>query len=98
MIAEGTCLGDFHRLQLFEPSLFCDFVLALVCIMLKMSDVGYVPDIADLISEMLEEFDEYVICHSRSCMSQMGVSIDRRTADIKAYMSFIYRLEQLFFS
>jgi hypothetical protein len=47
---------------------------------------------------MLEELDEYVVSDTRSGMSQMGVSIYCRTADIKTNVSFVYRLEYLFLS
>ena len=98
MVGQSASLDHLHRLQLFETCLLCNLVLSFVRIMLKMSYVGDVADISYLIAEMAEEFDEHVICHAGSGMAEVCVSIYSRTADIKAYMSFIDGLEDFFLS
>ena len=69
-----------------------------VCVMLKMAYVSDVTDIAYLVAEMLQEFHEYIISHSWSCVSKMSVAVDCRTADVKSDVSLIDRLEYLFLS
>ena len=61
--------------------------------MFEMSYVSDVAYIAYLVAKVGEQLDENVICHSRSCMAEMCISIYGRAAHIKAYMSFIERLE-----
>jgi hypothetical protein len=66
--------------------------------MFEMAHVGNVADITYLVPEVAEKFNEYIICHTRSCMAEVSVAIDSRTADIKSYMSLVDRLENLFLS
>ena len=66
--------------------------------MLKMSDIGYIPDIAYFIAQMPEKSDKNIICDSWSCMSQMSISINGRSADIKSDMARIYRCKKFLFS
>ena len=64
----------------------------------KMTDIGYITHVTHLVSKMLEKLDEYIVCHTRTCMSQMRVAVYCRTADIKSHMPLIDRLENLFLS
>ena len=64
--------------------------------MLQVAHIGDVPDVTDLVAQMSEEFEEYVICHSRSGMSQMGIPVDGRAADVHPYVTGIHRDEELF--
>ena len=52
--------------------------------------------IDDLVAEMLEEFEEHVICDSRSCMTEVSVSVNRRSADIHTHMTRMNRHEKFF--
>ena len=61
--------------------------------MLQVSYICDVTHIAHLISEMLEQFHEHIISDARACMSEMCISVNCRTADIKSNVSFIDRLE-----
>ena len=96
VIAQGVGLDNFHRLQLLEPCLLCDLVLPVIRIVLQVAHIGDVPDVTDLVAQMSEEFEEHVICHSRSGMSQMGISVDGRTADVHSYVTGIHRDEEFF--
>jgi hypothetical protein len=82
MVGECTSLHYFHRLELLETSLLCDLVLALVGVVLEMSYVCDVADIAYLVAEVAEQFHEYVISHTRTCVSQMRVAVYCRAADV----------------
>ena len=97
MVAEGIGLYNFHWLKLFQPGLLCNLVLSFVRIMLEVTYVCDVAHIADLVSEMLEEFEKDVVCHARSCMSEMGIAIDCRSADIHAHVTRVNRNEEFLF-
>ena len=78
--------------------LLCNFVFSFVCIVLEVSHIRDVTDIAYLVAEVLEQFHEHVVCHAWSRMSQVCVSIYGRTTDIKSYVTLVYWLEDLFLS
>ncbi len=64
--------------------------------MLKMTDIGYVAYIADLISEMSEITEQNVERDCRAGMSEMGIAVDCRSAYIHPYMTLMQGLEELF--
>ena len=96
MVSKCICLNDFHRLKLFQACFLCDFVFAFVCVVLEVSHVGDVADVAYFISKVLEQFEEYVICYARSGMSEVCVSINGRATDVHADVSGVYRDEEFF--
>jgi hypothetical protein len=98
MVGERTSLNDLHRLELFETSLLCDLVLALVSIVLEVAYIGDIAYITYLVAKMTKELYEYIISHTRTSMSKMCVSVYCRAADIQSYMTFVDRLENLFLS
>jgi hypothetical protein len=91
-------VGDLHRFELFEASLLGNLVLAFVGILFEVTDIGDVADIAHLVAEVLEEFHEYIISHTRTSMSEVRVAINCRAADIKSHVALVDRLEDLFLS
>ena len=82
VVTVEVMLNDLHRFQLFEPGLLCDLVLAFVGVMLQMPHVGDVSDIPHLQTKMSEVSEKSVESDCRSSVSQMGVAVDGRTADI----------------
>ena len=96
VIAVGIVLRHLHRLQLLQTSLLCNLVLALVSIVLKVSHVGYIPDVANLIAKMLQIAIEYIERDCRARVSQMGVTIYRRAADIHSHTPWRNGFKQLF--
>ena len=52
MVAEGVILNHLHRLQLLQSGLLADLVLSFISIMLKVTDIGDITDIAHFIAEM----------------------------------------------
>jgi hypothetical protein len=97
MVCESTSLYHFHRLQLLQASLLCNLVLTLVSIMLEVSYIGDVANITHLVTQVSQQFYEYVVCHSRTGMSKMCVAINSRAADIQAYASLIDGFEDFLF-
>ena len=85
VVTDGIFMGYLHRFELFEPCLFLYLVLSLICIVLEMSNISYVPDIAYLVSKMPEELDKNIVCHPRSSVSEVRISIDGRSADIQPH-------------
>ena len=97
MVAVGVVLRYLHRLELLQPCLLLYLVVALVGIVLKMSHVGDVSDISHLVAQVAHQSHEHVVGHSRPGMSEVGVAIDCRPADVKSNKSRIDRSENFFF-
>ena len=84
-----------HRLQLFEPGLLGDLVLALVGVVLQMAHVGDVAHVAHLVARSLEVTEQQVERHGGPGVAQMRIAVDRGTADIHAHAARNERLEDL---
>ena len=93
--AVGIVLGHLHRLQLLEACLLGYLVLALVGIVFQMAYVGDVAHIAHLVTDMPQVAEEEIESDGGTCVSQMGIAIDRRTADIHAHTPFVQGTEEL---
>ena len=89
MITVGVELHDLHRLELFEPCFLRYLVFSFIGIVLKVSDIRDITDVAYLVAEVLQVAIEDIECDSRTGMSQMGISIHGRAADIHAYVPFV---------
>ena len=63
--------------------------------MLEMANVGDIADIAHLIAKMLQVAIEDIEGDSRSCMSEVCVTIDGRSADIHSDMPLMKGFESL---
>ena len=50
VVPDGVLLGDFHRFHLLQTGFLGYFVLTFIRIVLQMSHVSDIPDIADLVS------------------------------------------------
>ena len=92
--AVGVILRHLHRFELFEPSLLRYLVFALIGIMLQMSHIGYVAHIAHLVAYVLQIAEEAVKGDGRACVSEMGIAIDRRAADVHSHAPFMQRFEE----
>ena len=96
VVAERVGLHNLHRLKLFQPCLLGDLVLSLVGVVLKVSHVGDVPHVADLVAKMPEQFEKHIVGYSRTGVSEVSLSVDRRPADVHSHVSRLDRLEKLF--
>ena len=94
MVAEGVILHHLHRLQLLESGLLADLVLSFISIMLKVTDIGDIADIAHFIAEVPEQLEQHVVGHSWAGVAKMSVTINGRPADIHSHMAFMDRLEK----
>ena len=88
-------MRHLHRLQLFEPGLLGDLVLALVGVVLQMAHVGDVAHVAHLVARSLEVTEQQVERHGGPGVAQMRIAVDRGTADIHAHAARNERLEDL---
>ena len=87
-------LRYLHRLQLFQASLLSNLVLALISIVLQVAYVRNVTNIAHLVANMLQVAEKEVERDGRSGVSEVGITIDSRTADIHPDATWIERLEE----
>ena len=94
VIAIEIELHHFHRLELFEASLLCDFVFALIGIVLQVAHVGDIAHIAHLVTEGSEIAIEHVEGDGRTSVTEVWVAINRRTAHIHTHTSLVNRLER----
>ena len=67
-----------------------------VSVVLKMTYVGDVAHVSDLVAQMLQIAEEYVECYCRTCVTKMCVAIDSRAADIHSYVRSMKRFEAFF--
>ncbi len=88
-------LHHFHWLQLLETRLLSNLVFAGIGIMLEMAYIGDVAHVAHLHALMLEVAEEDVEGDGRSGMTQMGIAVDSRTADIHTNTPLMEGLEGL---
>ena len=66
--------------------------------MLQVTHVGDVAHIAHLVAQMKEITEEEVEGDGRTGMTQVGITIYRRTADIHAYTALHQRTEEFLLS
>ena len=95
VIAVGVILCYLHRLQLLQPCLFLNLVVALVGVMLQVSHIGDVAHIAHLVADVLQVAEEHVEGDGGARVAQMRVAIDGGSADIHAHVGGVDRLEPL---
>lgn len=95
VVALRVVVRHLHRFELFEPRLSGDLVLALVGVVLQMAHVGDVAHVTHLVAQRAEVAEQQIERYGRTGMAQMGVAVDRGTADVHAYMGRIDGLEHL---
>ena len=98
MEAVGVVLSYFHWLELFQTSFFGNFVFAFVGIVFQMANVRDVAHITYLITDMHQIAVEQIERNGRTGMSQMGITIDGRAANVHADTSRSDRFELFFLS
>ena len=89
MVSVGVVLCNLHRLQLFQTSLLGYLVLTLVGIVFQMAHVGDITHVPYFISQMLQITEHQIEGDGRTCMSQMRITIDRRSADIHTHIGSV---------
>src|SRR5690606_17723583 len=96
--ALGVLVHDFHGLEFFQARAFRNLILALVGVVLEVTDVGNVSDVANLVSEEAKVAGNHVKGEKCSDVSQVDVVIDGWSADIDSYVSRGDGLEGFFSS
>ena len=66
-----------------------------ICIMFKVTYVSNVPDVAHFITKVRQVAEHQVESDGRTCMTQMGIAINGRTANVHAHMGGVQRFERL---
>ena len=96
-IMETVCeiLRHFHRLELLETCFLGNFVLALVCIVLKVPHVCNVPHIPHLVADVLQITEHHVEGYCGTRVAEMGVAVNSGAADIHSDPSRGYRYKFL---
>ena len=95
MVAVGIGLYHLHGFQLLQSCLLGNLVLAFIGIVLQMTHIRDIPHIADLVAQILEQFEQNIIRNARARVTQMGIAIDCRAAHIHPYMAGLNGLEKL---
>ena len=96
VVALGVILRHLHRFELFEPGLLGDFVLAFVGIVFEVSHVGDVAHVTHLVARGPEVAEQQVEGDGGAGVSEMGIAVDGRAADIKSHERRVQRLELFF--
>ena len=94
VVAQGIGLHDLHRLQLLQPGLLRDLVLPFVGIVLQVSHVRDVADIAHPVAQVAQELAEHVVGHARPGVAEVGVAVDGRPADVHPHVAGMDGLEE----
>ena len=98
MVTVQVILHHFHRLELFETGFLGNLVFTIVSIMFQVADICYVAYIAYLVSYMSQITEQQVESDSRPCVAQVGVTVNRRTANVHTHMRFVQWDELFLFS
>ncbi len=93
MVSDSVILCNFHRLEVFQTGFLCNLILAFVGIVLKVTHVGNVAHIAHLVTEMFQITENQVKSYSRTCMTEVSVTVNGRSANIHAHMTFMHGFE-----
>src|SRR5205085_4619480 len=94
----AVAFDNFHWLELLESGLLRDLILTVVAITLKVTDVGDVSHIPDLVTDMTQVSRYDVERKERPCIPEMHIVIYGWTADIHADSAWVDGRELLFLS
>ena len=96
VVAVGVILHDLHRFQALQFGFLGNFILAVIAVVGEVPHVGDVADVAHLIAEVLQVAEDEVEGDGGTGVPQMGVAVNRGTADIQPYERGIERFERFF--
>ena len=94
----GVELSNLHRLQLFQSCLFLNLIFTTIAIVLQMSDIGNVSYISYFVSQKFKKAVNRIESQSRSCVSQVSLSVNGWSANIHSYKRIIKWLKFFFIS
>ena len=96
VVAVGVVLHHLHRFQLLQTGFFGDLILPFICIVLEVPHISNITYVTHLIAEVKEITIEQVEGNSGTCMAQVGITINGRTAYIHTHVSLVEGTEILF--
>ena len=96
--AVGVVLGYFHRLQLLQSCLLGNLIFALISIMLQMTYIRDVTNIAHLVTDVLQVAEKYIEGNGRTGMTQMSIAVYGRTAHVHTHSAWGERTEEFLLS
>ena len=91
-------LDDFHWLELFQSGLFYESVIIHIAIIGQVPGIGYIPYIANLISEVSKRTVDKIKGHKSTHIAHMHIRIDRRPTDIHTDIPFQNGFKDFLFS
>ena len=94
VVALRVVLHHLHRLQLFQPGLLGNLVLPFVGIVLQVTYICNVTDIAHLVAQVLEQAEQDIVRHSRTGVTQVGISVHGGAAHVHSYMALVNGFEE----
>ena len=95
MVAVGVVLCNLHRLQLLQTGFLGNLVLTLIGIVLKVAYISDITHVSYFITQVLQIAEHEIEGDSGTGMSEMGITIDCRTAHIHAHIGRMKGLETL---
>jgi hypothetical protein len=87
VVPDGVILYHLHGLEFLQPGFAGDLVFSRIRVVFQVSHICYVADIPDFITQLFQKSNKYIINHTRTGMSQVGVAVYSGAADIKTHMS-----------
>ena len=86
VVTVDVVLCHLHRFELFQTGFLGYLVFAVVGIMFQMPHIGDIAHVAYFVADMREIAEKQVESYGRTCVSQVRVAIDGRSADVHAHM------------
>ena len=83
VVTIDVILHNLHGFELLNPCFFAHFILAFVGIIFQMPDIGNIAHIAHFVANVLQVAEYQVEGDGRPRMTQMGIAIHRRAANVK---------------
>lgn len=98
MKIQGVLLYDLHRLQLFHPCLLGDLVLTLISVIRQMTRVRDIPNVPDLVSQVIQITIDEVECEKGPAVPKVHIAVYRRPADIHPHEGWVQWLKGFLFA
>jgi hypothetical protein len=94
----GVELHHFHGFYFFDSRFFGNAIFPYILVVFEMSRIGYVPDIANFIAQMLEVAIDEIERNKSPAIAQMYIAVNGGATDIHAYVARVEWLKSFFFS
>ena len=95
VVAVGVVLHHFHRFELLQTRFLGYLVLAFVSVVLEVTYIGDIAHITHFVPEISQVSEQHIERDRGSCVAQMSVTIDGRSAHVEPYVRGVKRLKRL---